>query len=190
MEKAERGAGVAFETDRLLLREWRETDRGPFAAMNADPEVMRYFPSRLTVEETDAVLERIRLHLERRGFGLWAAEVKETGEFAGYIGLAVPSFEAHFTPCVEIGWRLAARFWNRGLATEGASAVLAFAHGGLDLEEVVSFTVTENVASRRVMEKIGMIRDLQGDFEHPRIPQGHPLSRHVLYRSRRGLLQK
>src|SRR5215469_4114599 len=186
MEKTERAAGAAFETARLVLREWREADRVPFAKINADPEVMRYFPSTLTAEETDAALERIRLHFERHGFGLWAAELKETCEFAGYIGLFVPSFEAHFTPCVEIGWRLGARFWNRGLATEGASAVLAFAHSGLRLDEVVSFTAAENVASRRVMEKIGMIRDLRGDFDHPRIPQGHPLSRHVLYRSRRG----
>jgi RimJ/RimL family protein N-acetyltransferase len=186
MEKTERAADVAFETARLRLREWRETDRAPFAEMNADPEVMRYFPSTLTVEQTDALLGWIRVHFERHGFGLWAAELKETNEFAGYIGLAVPSFEAHFTPCVEIGWRLAARFWNRGLATEGAAAALAFAHRGLGLEEVVSFTVPENIASRRVMEKIGMIRDLEGDFDSPRIPKGHPLSRHVLYRSRRG----
>ena len=185
MERAERAAGVAFETPRLLLREWRESDRSPFAEMNADPEVMRYFPSTLTAEKTDALLEWIRAHFERHGFGLWAAELKETNDFAGYIGLAVPSFEAHFTPCVEIGWRLAARFWNRGLATEGASAALTFAHSRLGLDEVVSFTVAENIASRRVMEKIGMLRDLQGDFDHPRLPQGHPLSRHVLYRSRR-----
>jgi len=109
--------------------------------------------------------------------------LKETNEFAGFIGLAVPAFEAHFTPCVEIGWRLAARFWDRGLATEGAATVLACAHNSLGLEQIVSFTVVENFASRRVMEKIGMIRDLRGDFDHPRIPKEHPLCRHVLYRS-------
>jgi ribosomal-protein-alanine N-acetyltransferase len=151
--------------------------------MNADAQVMRYFLSALTAEETDTLLERIRLHFEQHGFGLWAVALKETNEFAGYIGLAVPSFEAHFTPCVEIGWRLASHFWNRGLATEGAAAVLAFAHNSLGLDQVVSFTTAENLASRRVMEKIGMVRDLQGDFDHPSIPQEHPLCRHVLYRS-------
>jgi RimJ/RimL family protein N-acetyltransferase len=151
--------------------------------MNADVQVMRYFPAALTAEETDAMLERIHLHFEHHGFGLWAVGLKDTNEFAGFIGLAVPSFEAHFTPCVEIGWRLSARFWNRGLATEGAAAVLAFAHNSLGLEQVVSFTTTENVASRRVMEKIGMLRDLRDDFDHPLIPKEHPLCRHVLYRS-------
>ncbi len=183
MENAARAGRVAFETSRLLLRGWGETDRAPFVEMNADAQVMRYFPSALTAEETDALLERIRLHFEQNGFGLWAVELKETNEFAGFMGLAVPSWEAHFTPCVEIVWRLAARFWNRGLATEGASAVLPFAHDNLGLQQVVSFTAVENVASRRVMEKIGMIRDLQGDFDHPRIPKEHPLCRHVLYRS-------
>jgi len=183
MENAARAGTVAFETPRLLLRAWRETDRAPFREMNADAQVMRYFPSVLTAEETDALLEGFRLHFEQHGFGLWAVALKETNEFAGFIGLAVPAFEAHFTPCVEIGWRLAARFWNRGLATEGAAAVLAFAHNNLGLEQIVSFTVVENSASRRVMEKIGMIRDLRGDFDHPRIPKEHPLCRHVLYRS-------
>jgi RimJ/RimL family protein N-acetyltransferase len=185
MEKTPGAEDAAIETPRLLLRGWRETDRAPFAEMNADPAVMRYFPSTLTTDQTHALLARIRLHFERHGFGLWAAELKETNEFAGYIGLAVPSFEAHFTPCVEIGWRLAARFWNRGLATEGAAAALAFAHERLGIAEVVSFTVPENLASRRVMEKIGMVRDPEGDFDHPLIASGHALSRHVLYRSRR-----
>src|SRR6516164_156681 len=183
MENAARAVTVAFETPRLLLRCWGETDRAPFREMNADAQVMRYFLSALTAEETDALLEQIRLHFEQHGFGLWAVALKETNEFAGFIGLAVPAFEAHFTPCVEIGWRLSARFWNRGLATEGAAAVLAFAHNSLGLKQVVSFTTTENVASRRVMEKIGMIRDLRGDFDHPLIPKEHPLCRHVLYRS-------
>ena len=146
---------------------------------------MRYFRSVLTAGETDVFLEQIRLHFDRHGFGLWAVALKATDEFAGFIGLSVPSFEAHFTPCVEIGWRLAPRFWNRGLATEGAAAVLAFAHDNLGLEQVVSFTSVENLASRRVMEKIGMIRDLRGDFDHPRLPKEHPLCRQVLYRSHR-----
>jgi RimJ/RimL family protein N-acetyltransferase len=151
--------------------------------MNADPQVMRYFPSTLTTEETDALLERVGLHFERHGFGLWAVEDKATGEFAGSIGLAVPSFEADFTPCVEIGWRLSTQFWNRGLATEGAASVLRFAFEILRFEEVVSFTTATNLPSRRVMEKLGMIHDRSADFDHPRIPDGHPLRRHVLYRA-------
>lgn len=173
----------AFRTPRLLLRGWQESDRAPFASMNADPLVMRYYPSTLSAEETDRMLERNRLHFERHGFGLWAAVVAETDEFAGYIGLYVPSYEAHFTPCVEIGWRLAARFWNRGLATEGAAAVLRYAHLSLQLDEVVAFTTVDNLPSRRVMEKIGMVRDVGGDFDHPRIPKEHQLCRHVLYRT-------
>ncbi len=164
------------------LRSWQESDRAPFSAMNADPMVMRYFLSTMTAEETDALLEHNRLHFARHGFGLWAVVNKATGEFAGYIGLAVPTFEAHFTPCVEIGWRLAAHFWNRGLATEGAASVLRFAFEILQLDEVVSFTTATNLPSQRVMEKLGMIHDRNGDFDHPRIPDGHPLRQHVLYR--------
>jgi len=151
--------------------------------MNADPQVMHYFPSTLTGDESDALLQRIGLHFDRHGFGLWAVDDKATSEFAGYIGLAVPSFETHFTPCVEIGWRLAAHFWNRGLATEGAASVLRFAFETLRLEEVVSFTSTTNLPSHRVMEKPRMIHDRSADFDHPRIPDGHPLRRHVLYRA-------
>jgi RimJ/RimL family protein N-acetyltransferase len=173
----DRAGSVAFETLRLLLRAWEETDRVPFAEMNADAQVMCYFPSALAADETDAFLERIRLHFEQHRFGLWAVELKDTNEFAGYIGLAVPSFKAHFTPCVEIGWRLAARFWNRGLATEGAAAVLSFAHDNLRLEEVVSFTAAENVASRRVMEKIGMISRSPGAIS---IIRGYPKTTHCV----------
>jgi RimJ/RimL family protein N-acetyltransferase len=172
-----------FSTRRLLLRGWLAEDFGPFAAMNADPEVMRYFPKTLNEAETGALMQRIGAHFERHGFGLWAVELRDSGEFAGFIGLSVPRFEAHFTPCVEIGWRLAARHWNQGLATEGASAVLNFGIESLGLREIVSFTAAENAASRRVMEKIGMRRDEADDFEHPEIPEGHVLRRHVLYKT-------
>lgn len=153
--------------------------------MNADPLVMHYFPAPLTAAETDAMLARNRLAFDQHGFGFWAVIVKETNEFAGFIGLGIPSFEAHFTPCVEIGWRLVARFWNRGLATEGAHAVLRFGFETLHLPEIVSFTAVVNAPSRRVMEKIGMLYDPAGDFDHPRVPREHPLCRHVLYRAKR-----
>lgn len=171
-----------IETARLKLRSWRDEDRRPFAAMNADPLVMRYFPALLTEAETDAMLDRNQAHFERHGFGLWAVEHAASGEFAGLTGLSIPRFETHFTPCVEIGWRLAARFWNQGFATEAAQAVLRFGFETLGLPEVVSFTTVENRPSRRVMEKIGMAHDREGDFDHPLIPAGHPQRRHVLYR--------
>jgi RimJ/RimL family protein N-acetyltransferase len=162
-----------IETPRLILRPWRESDREPFARMNADPRVMEFFPARLSREESDALMDRVRSEL-------LAAELRDTGEFIGWIGLSVPTFEAHFTPCVEIGWRLAAEHWGRGLATEGARAVLARAEG-----EVVSFTTVGNLRSRRVMEKLGLTHDPRDDFDHPRLPEGHPLRRHVLYRGGR-----
>jgi RimJ/RimL family protein N-acetyltransferase len=167
-----------IETPRLILRPWRDSDREPFARMNADPRVMEFFPSRLTPEETDAALVFIAQHYDRYGFTLLAAELRETGEFIGFIGLSVPTFEAHFTPCVEIGWRLAAEHWGRGLATEGALEVLRRAAG-----PIVSFTTAQNWRSRRVMEKLGLTHNPADDFDHPRLPVGHPLRRHVLYRS-------
>ena len=171
-----------IETPRLLLRRWRESDREPFFRMNADPRVMEYFPRCLSRAESDAFADRIEAHFARHGYGLYAAEFRPTGQFIGYIGLLVPLFDAPFTPATEIGWRLAAEFWNLGLATEGARAVLDYAFDTLHLPEVVSFTVPANVRSRRVMEKIGLRHDPEGDFDHPRLPEGHPLRRHVLYR--------
>jgi RimJ/RimL family protein N-acetyltransferase len=152
--------------------------------MNADPRVMEYFPKLLTREESDAVITRSEERFERSGFGLWAVEVVEPSQFAGFIGLSVPHFEAHFTPCIEIGWRLAAEFWGRGLATEGARAVCDFGFESLGLDQIVSFTTAANSRSRRVMEKLGMSHDPADDFDHPSLP-GHPLQRHVLYRINR-----
>lgn len=174
-----------IDTERLRLREWREEDFEPFARLNADPRVMEFFPETWTREETAAGMQRARAHFARHGFGFWAAELKETGAFAGFIGLAVPAFEAHFTPCVEIGWRLAVEYWGRGLATEGARASLRYGFEVLGLREIVSFTTVRNVRSRRVMEKLGMTHDPADDFDHPRIAEGHPQRRHVLYRARR-----
>jgi ribosomal-protein-alanine N-acetyltransferase len=174
-----------LETERLRLREWRAEDREPFARMCADPRVMEFFPAPLTAEESAAAIERGRAHFARHGFGFWAAELRATGAFIGFIGIAVPGFEAHFTPCVEIGWRLAAEYWGRGLATEGARASLRYGFDELGLPEIVAFTAAANVRSRRVMEKLGMSHDAADDFDHPRIAEGHPLRRHVLYRARR-----
>jgi RimJ/RimL family protein N-acetyltransferase len=175
----------SLKTSRLLLRRWRASDRAPFAALNADPRVMEHFPALLSPEETDEQVARIEAHFDKRGFGLWAVEVPGIAPFAGFVGLSIPKFEAHFTPCVEIGWRLAAEHWGKGYATEGAQAALDFGFRTLCLTEIVSFTVPANQRSRRVMEKLQMRRDLNDDFDHPLLPVGHPLQRHVLYRIRR-----
>ncbi len=166
-----------IQTARLRLRRWRPGDRPAFARLNADPRVMEHFPSVLTREASDALADLIDLHFERHGYGLWAVEIPGTVPFAGFIGLSVPAFAAAFTPCVEIGWRLAAEHWGRGYAVEGARAVLACAFDTLDLDEVVSFTVPANVRSRRVMERIGMRHDPADDFDHPA-----GAGRHVLYK--------
>ena len=169
-------------TPRLLLRPWRDEDLAPFAALNDDPRVMEHFPNRLTRQESDFMVSRVRAHFDRHGFGLWAVEVEGGAPFIGFVGLAVPAFQAHFTPCVEIGWRLAAEHWGRGYATEAARAALDFAFGPLNLPEVVSFTVPAHTRSRAVMERLGMRHAPADDFDHPALPEGHPLRRHVLYR--------
>ncbi len=172
----------AITTDRLILRRWRHADRLPFQAMNADPRVMEFFPAPLSPEESDALVDRARSHFDRHGFGPFAAELLENHSFVGFIGLSIPNFEAPFTPAVEIGWRLAFDSWGRGLATEGARAVIDNAFGELGLDSLVSFTAPANLRSRRVMEKLGMTYDSHDDFDHPRLPEGHPLRRHMLYR--------
>ncbi len=169
-------------TPRLRLRRWRQTDLEPFAAMNAAPAVMEYFPSRLDLEETRLMIGRIEAQFERHGFGLWAAEAPGVADFVGYVGLSVPAYETAFTPCVEVGWRLASQYWGKGYATEGARAALDYGFGTLGLKEIVSFTVPANQRSRAVMERLGMTRDPSEDFDHPRLPGGDPLRRHVLYR--------
>ena len=179
------GGGPILTTARLRLRQWREEDLAPFAALNADPQVMEFFPKALTRAESDAVAGRIREHFARHGFGFWAVEAPGVADLVGFVGLAVPSFEAHFTPCVEMGWRLAREHWGRGYATEAAAAALAFGFETLALKEIVAFTVPANISSRRVMGRLGMRRLPADDFEHPAIPGGHPLRPHVLYRLRR-----
>ncbi len=170
-----------LRTERLRLRRWRDRDREPFAELNADHRVNEFLPGPLSRQESDAMIDRLEGHFDQHGFGFWAAELND-GVFAGFVGLSVPRFEASFTPCVEIGWRLGARHWGRGYATEGALAALAYGFDVLGLEEIVSFTVPHNLGSRRVMEKIGMTREPNSDFGHPSLPAGHPLRRHVLYR--------
>jgi ribosomal-protein-alanine N-acetyltransferase len=171
-----------LKTERLVLRRWRDSDREPFAAINADPEVMEHFPATLTPDESDAAIDRIEAFFEERGFGLWALEIAETGQFIGFTGLSVPGFEAQFTPAVEIGWRLTRSSWGHGYASEAARRALTFAFDDLDLAEVVSFTSHTNLRSQMVMKRIGMINDPADDFDHPVLDEGHPLRRHVLWR--------
>jgi RimJ/RimL family protein N-acetyltransferase len=173
-------------TERLLMREWRESDRAPYATLNADPEVMRHFPSRLTPEQSDEMVDRITAGWRDRGFGLWAVERIDTGDFIGFVGLLSPVWQAEFTPCVEIGWRLAKEHWGNGFAPEAAMATLEWGFANVELpgDRIVSFTTVGNVNSQRVMQKIGMTRDVDGDFDHPLLPDWVD-RRHVLYRIER-----
>jgi RimJ/RimL family protein N-acetyltransferase len=170
-----------LSTDRLLLRQWREADREPFADLNADPEVMRYFTSTMTREESDAFAHDIAAEIDHQGWGLWAVEVVGGPGFIGFAGLNEPRFEAHFTPAVEVGWRLARDHWGHGYATEAARAAVGFGFAKLGLDEVVSMIVPANTRSRHVAERLGMTRDPADDFDHPRVTEG-PLRRHMLYR--------
>lgn len=169
-------------TPRLVLRPWRDADLDGFAALNADPVVMEHFPSTLTRAESDATAARVRDDFARRGYGPWAVEVPGVADFIGFVGLSVPRFEAHFTPCVEVGWRLARAHWGKGYATEAARAALDFGFRVLDLHEIVAFAVPGNARSRAVMARLGMSRAEADDFDHPGVSAGHPLRRHVLYR--------
>jgi ribosomal-protein-alanine N-acetyltransferase len=177
------GGLADLRTRRLVLRRWRPSDRDPFAALNADPAVMEHFPSVLSRAESDAMADRIEGHFERYGFGLWAAEVDGGPPFAGFVGLSVVPFESHFTPAVEIGWRLAREHWGHGYASEAAAEALRAAFDELALPEVVSFTVPANTRSRAVMERLGLIHDERDDFDHPAVRPGDPRRRHVLYRT-------
>jgi RimJ/RimL family protein N-acetyltransferase len=167
---------------RVLLRPWRASDLAPFAALNADPEVMKHLPAQLTRDESDATVTRIDAHLAAHGFTFWAVEVPGEAPFVGFVGLVVPKFEAHFTPCIETGWRLAREHWGKGYAVEAATVALRAAFGPLGFREVVALTVPTNVRSRRVMERLGMHHSPADDFDHPLLPEGHRLRRHVLYR--------
>ncbi len=175
---------MIIETDRLRLRRWKNTDLETMSRINADPRVMEFFPSTMSLEQTESMIARIETEITEKGFGSWAVERKSDRSLIGFIGLHAPHYTTPFTPCIEIGWRLASTCWGHGYATEGATQVLRYAANVLHLPEVVSFATVANVRSRRVMEKIGMIRDLDGDFDHPLVDENHPLKRHVLYRSK------
>jgi len=176
---------IETSTERLLLRAWRDGDLPALVALNADAEVMRHFPSPLDAEQSVQLLARIRAHFAEHGFGFWALERRDTGELIGVTGLAHVGFDAPFVPAVEVGWRLARAHWRQGYASEAARASMAVAFERLALDEVLSFTVPANLPSQAVMRSIGMQRDAAADFLHPRVPEGHPLQRHVLYRIRR-----
>jgi RimJ/RimL family protein N-acetyltransferase len=180
-------APVLIETERLRLRNWRDADLEPFARLNADPRVMEFFPRVLDRAGSDALAARERARIDEKGYGLYAAEVKAGGDFIGFIGLNDVTFAAAFAPAVEIGWRLSRECWGSGYASEGARAVIDDAFTRLDLRSLVSFTAEWNARSRRVMEKIGMVHDAEGDFLHPAIPPDHKLAPHVLYRIDRGM---
>ena len=169
-------------TERLVLRGFSDADREPFAAMNADPRVMEHFPTLLTRAESDAFVDRIQRRWDADGLGLWAVERREDGRFLGFTGLVLERSGMPLGPCVEIGWRFAAEAWGNGYATEAARAALRFGFEVLDLEEILSWTVPANTASRRVMERIGMTHDSADDFDHPRHLANDRIRRHVLYR--------
>lgn len=170
----------ALQSSGILLRQWKDDDLTPFAQMNADAEVMKYFPNLLTLEESKDFLHRMRARIDERGWGLWAVEVD--GAFAGFTGLNEPKFTAHFTPCVEIGWRFRREYWSRSIAYAAAQAAEAFAFETLKLPELVTFTAAINTRSRRLMERLGFSRNERDDFQHPSLPEDSPLSHHVLYR--------
>lgn len=175
---------IEFETERLRLRCWRASDREPFAAMGTDPRVMEFFPARLDAKASREAIDRWQGLIRERGWGLWAAELKASGEFIGMVGLHAPAYELPFSPCVEVGWRLAHAHWGCGYATEGARGALRVGFERLGLDEIVSMTALVNRRSQAVMERLGMRRDAK-TFEHPGVPVGHALREHCLYRLQR-----
>ena len=174
---------VTLAGERVMLRPWQDRDADAFALMNADQHVMEFFVAPLSRCESDQLLSRMRAVIQERGWGWWCVDIN--GECAGFTGLSSPPYQTPFTPCVEVGWRFRPQFWGHGYATEAARLALDYGFNALHLKEVVSFTAAGNLRSRRVMERVGMQRDFAGDFDHPRIPEGHALRRHVLYRLRR-----
>jgi RimJ/RimL family protein N-acetyltransferase len=172
-----------IETDRLILRTWRTDDAEPFFHINQDPKVLEFVPGPMTRERVQEIITYITEHQKQHGYSMWATELKASGEFMGWVGLNYVDWpDIHFTPAVEVGWRLGSRFWGKGYAPEAAKAALHYGFNDCGLEEIISFTVPENQRSRRVMEKIGMTQDMEANFSHPQFPADHRLSTHVLYR--------
>lgn len=176
---------IILETPRLYLRTWQATDAESYWTINQDPQVIKFLGDPLTLEAVKQFMATANQRQEACGFTLWAAELKKTRELIGFIGLNNTDFESHFTPAIEVGWRLGSQYWGHGYATEGAKAALAFAFNALKLDEIVSFTVPMNQRSIQVMERIGLQRDFDGDFRHPKLALDHKLSFHVLYRLNR-----
>jgi RimJ/RimL family protein N-acetyltransferase len=183
-------APIELHTRRCVLRQWKDGDLAPWCAMNADIDVRRWFPSVASEEQARGEAARCRDAIAQRGWGMWALEVPGTFPFAGFVGLNAPHYEAPWVPAVEIGWRLTRAAWGRGLATEAARAALGFGFLELGLHEIVAITVPDNEASQRVMTRLGMTRDADGDFDHPRVEPGHPMRRHVLHRLDRDARQR
>lgn len=171
-----------LETKRLILRHWKPEDLPEFAKMNADERVMEFFPSTLSSDESDAFAKAFQQELTEKNYGLWAVEVKGGPSFIGFVGLHEQTFPAHFTPCIEIGWRLAHEHWGNGYAFEAAKEALRYAFEELKLPEIVSMTTVHNLRSRKLMEKLELTRNPADDFDHPKLPEGHPIRLHVLYR--------
>lgn len=174
-----------IETPRLILRQWKDNDFAPFAAMNADPQVMEFFPSVLTREKSDEMATRCRDLIAERGWGIWAVELRETGEFIGFVGLHTPGYDLPFTPCVEIGWRLRADSWGQGYCSEAARAALDAGFTQLGLSEIVAFTALPNLRSQAVMKKMGMVSNPHENFSHPAVEKGSWLEEHCLSRLKR-----
>lgn len=172
---------MSLRTERLILRQWRDEDLPAFAAMGADPEVMRYFPALLSRRESDEYAAKCRALIDARGWGFWAVARQDSGEFIGFVGLHTPGVPLPFSPCVEVGWRLARRHWGQGFATEAARAALRYGFETLQLPEIVAFTALLNVRSQALMQRLGMARDPIG-FDHPNVEEGHALRPHCLYR--------
>ncbi len=171
---------IEFETERLVLRQWRDADRIPLAAINADPRVMEFFPARLDRARSDAQFDELQGHIDYNGWGFWAVEEKATTALIGFVGIQIPAPDLPVFPCIEVGWRLAANQWGKGFATEAAQGALRVGFDQLGLPEIVSFTSMANLRSREVMKRLGM-RDTGQTFEHPHVPEGHPLRKHCLY---------
>lgn len=173
---------AVIQTERLILRQWCDQDIDPYRKLNADPKVMEFFPNTWSQEASDISLKSARNHIEKYGWGKWAVSLLKTGEFIGRIGLEDVDFQASFSPNIELGYRIAYKYWGNGYAVEGAKAALEHGFRQLNLEEIVAFTPMQNMRSQIVMQRIGMHHSPKDDFDHPKLPKEHRLSKHVLYR--------